>query len=61
LTSDQANAQTSKEGAYINGLYLEGAGWDYYKNYLIDAEPMKLHYEMPIIHMKPVINEGKVK
>jgi dynein heavy chain len=42
-------------------LYLEGAGWDYYKNYLIDAEPMKLHYEMPIIHMKPVINEGKVK
>jgi dynein heavy chain len=40
---------------------LEGAGWDYYKNYLIDAEPMKLHYEMPIIHMKPVINEGKVK
>lgn len=22
---------------------------------------MKLHYEMPIIHMKPVISEGKVK
>lgn len=61
LTADQANSQTSKDGAYINGLHLEGAGWDYYKNYLIDAEPMKLHYEMPIIHMKPVINEGKVK
>jgi dynein heavy chain len=61
LTADQASSQTTKEGAYINGLYLEGAGWDVNKNQLIDSEPMKLYQEMPIIHLKPLVNEGKVK
>jgi dynein heavy chain len=40
---------------------LEGAKWEYDKNYLDDAEPMKLYYNMPIIHFKPVITEGKSK
>eukprot|EP01017_Pseudomicrothorax_dubius_P013221 TRINITY_DN1573_c0_g1_i8.p1 TRINITY_DN1573_c0_g1~~TRINITY_DN1573_c0_g1_i8.p1 ORF type:complete len:621 (+),score=147.25 TRINITY_DN1573_c0_g1_i8:113-1975(+) len=42
-----------KEGVYINGLFLEGARWDHEKGYLIDAEPMKLHYSLPVIHIKP--------
>jgi len=50
-----------KEGAYISGMFIEGARWDYDKNYLIDAEPMKLNYPMPIIHFKPVIQESKSK
>jgi len=58
---DTTVTQAPKEGAYINGLFIEGARWDYDKNYLIDAEPMKLSYQMPIIHFKPVINEGKSK
>jgi len=39
---------------------LEGAKWDE-KNYIIDAEPMKLHDTMPIILFKPVYLEGKSK
>ena len=40
---------------------MEGAKWEYDKNYLIDAEAMKLFHPMPIIHFKPVIAEGKSK
>lgn len=61
LSVDGGSSSAPKEGAYISGLFLEGAKWDYDKNYLIDAEPMKLHYNMPIIHFKPVITEGKAK
>ena len=39
----------AKEGAYVNGLFIEGAKWDDTKNYIIDADPMKLYDEMPII------------
>jgi len=46
---------------FSKGLFLEGAGWDQNKNYLIDSEPMKLFSEMPIIHIKPLVNEGKIK
>jgi len=51
----------AKEGAYIDGLFLEGAKWDGDKIYIIEPEPMKLHCAMPIIHFKPVYHEGKAK
>lgn len=50
-----------KEGAYLSGFFIEGARWDYDKNFLIDAEPMKLNYPMPIIHFKPVVAESVKK
>lgn len=40
---------------------MEGARWDYDKNYLVDAEPMKLYYSMPIIHFRPIVSEAKTK
>lgn len=40
---------------------MEGAKWDTEKNYLMEAEAMKLNYEMPIIHFKPHFAEVKVK
>ena len=43
LPKDTHVGTPAKEGAYIEGLYLEGARWDSDKNYIIDAEPMKLH------------------
>lgn len=52
--------QAAKEGAYITGLFLEGAKWDE-KNYIIDAENMKLFDIMPIILFRPVSLEGKQK
>ena len=43
-----------KEGAYVKGLFLEGAGWSYDNSCLCEPEPMELIYSMPIIHFKPV-------
>ena len=43
-----------KEGAYIQGLFLEGAKWNFEEGYLADPEPMQLFAEMPVIHFKPV-------
>lgn len=51
----------AKEGAYIEGLFLEGARWDGEKNFIVEPEPMKLTCAMPIIHFKPVYVEGKPK
>lgn len=61
LPADTTVTQSPKEGAYVHGLFLEGARWDFDKNYLLDAEPMKLFYDMPVIHFKPIIAEAKPK
>ena len=51
----------AKEGAYISGLFLEGAKWDGDRNAITEPEPMKLFYRMPIIQFKPTYLEGKQK
>jgi len=43
-----------KEGSYIRGMFLEGAGWSYDNICLEDPEPMKLVVPMPVVHFKPV-------
>lgn len=48
-----------KEGVYIKGMYLEGAGWDHDSNCLCEPEPMELIVPMPIMHFKPVENKRK--
>ncbi|XXQ31513.1 AAA+ ATPase domain-containing protein [Plasmodiophora brassicae] len=46
-----------KDGAYIKGMFLEGARWDMDKMTLADAGPMELECRMPIVHFKPVDNK----
>ncbi|CEG44893.1 flagellar inner arm dynein 1 heavy chain beta [Plasmopara halstedii] len=48
-----------KDGAYIKGLILEGARWDFDHDCLTEPHPMQLHCEMPILHFRPV--EAKKK
>jgi len=48
-----------KDGAYVRGLFLEGAKWDGANSCLTDAAPLELVCSMPIIHFKPV--EAKKK
>ena len=52
--------QTPKEGVYIKGAFLEGAGWDFENGCLVEPEPMELIVPMPIIHFKPIENKKKV-
>jgi dynein heavy chain len=43
-----------KEGAYIKGLYLEGARWEMDNQTLAEAYPTELTSPMPIVYFKPV-------
>jgi dynein heavy chain len=52
---------SAKEGAYVRGLWLEGAGWSTEANALCEPRPMELIVPMPFIHFKPKRREGKVK
>ncbi|XP_051578639.1 dynein axonemal heavy chain 2 [Myxocyprinus asiaticus] len=49
-----------KDGVLIQGLYLEGAGWDKKASCLMEAEPMQLVCPMPTIHFKPVESRKRV-
>jgi dynein heavy chain len=50
-----------KEGAYIKGLFLEGAKWNSEESCLCEPEPMELSWPMPIIHFKPIKDKKKNK
>ncbi|CAF1063283.1 unnamed protein product [Rotaria sordida] len=51
--------QTPKDGVYVKGLFLEGAGWDKKNACLIEAEPMQLEVSMPTILFRPTENKKK--
>ncbi|XP_074478915.1 dynein axonemal heavy chain 2 [Sebastes fasciatus] len=48
-----------KDGVFVQGLYLEGAGWDKRNSCLVEAEPMQMVCPIPTIHFKPVENRKK--
>ena len=55
MALDEANIKDPpKDGAYIRGLYLEGASWNRKDSCLAEAAPMQLVTSVPIIHFKPV-------
>ena len=61
-TVDDANITTQpKDGVWIKGLFLEGAGWDKKSSCLVEPNPMQLSCSMPSIHFKPVESKKKVK
>nr|XP_022345562.1 dynein heavy chain 2, axonemal-like isoform X2 [Crassostrea virginica] len=61
MTVDDSNITgPPKDGVYIKGLYLQGAGWDKKNSILVEANPMQLVCLMPTIHFKPVENKKKV-
>merc|ERR1711988_546766 len=47
-------------GAYVTGLYLEGAGWDIQKSCLTRQKPKVLVEELPIIEIIPA-EAAKIK
>ena len=51
--------QPPKEGVYVKGTFLEGAGWDFENGCLCEPEPMELIVPMPIMLFKPVENKKK--
>lgn len=57
LTQNKTVADISevvKDGAFITGLYLEGAKWNMEKMCLMEPDVMELICTMPVIHFKPI-------
>ena len=44
------------EGVYCYGMYLEGCKWNYETHMLGDSDPKKLFIELPLLHLKPIID-----
>jgi len=42
----------AREGAYVTGMYLEGARWDLNSNCLDDSRPKEMFTRMPVINCK---------
>ena len=51
--------QHPTEGAYIYGMFLEGARWDNKNQCLTDANPLELIATMPTVHFQPSENKKK--
>jgi dynein heavy chain, axonemal len=58
MAEQTINAQP-KEGAYIRGLWLEGARWDVDLGTLAEPNPMELYCPMPIVQFRPVEKDKK--
>ena len=46
-----------REGAYISGVYLEGARWDVQMSYLVDSTLKEPATSMPVIYLKAVTSD----
>lgn len=53
------NLYAPDDGAYISGMYLEGATWDFEKYRLVESQAKILHTKAPIILLKPSIVKVK--
>ena len=49
------------DGAYVHGLFLEGARWDADKQVLAESRPKELTTELPIVHLLPIANRKAPK
>ncbi|CAG5135627.1 unnamed protein product, partial [Candidula unifasciata] len=49
----------AKDGVYVKGFFLEGAGWDKKSAVLIEASSVQLVVAMPTIQFKPVESRKK--
>lgn len=53
-------AVPSKNGAYIRGLFLEGARWDPEEHSLNDSRPKQLYTSLPVLHLDPQQHPQKI-
>lgn len=49
----------AKEGAYVTGMYLEGARWDANTNCLEDSRPKEMFTRLPVINCKAGLQQER--
>jgi dynein heavy chain len=50
---EKAKVQKADDGAYIRGLFMEGARWDVETHAIAESHPRELFIQMPFIHLLP--------
>jgi len=60
LFQDQVTEQP-EEGAYVHGLFIEGARWDVESACIMHSFHKELHSSMPVIHLKGVTAKEQTK
>jgi dynein heavy chain len=50
--------QKAADGCYVDGLFLDGAGWDAKRNVLAEQDPKVLFCPLNVMHMKPCESKG---
>ncbi|XP_055373642.1 dynein beta chain, ciliary isoform X2 [Condylostylus longicornis] len=50
-------SSSPKEGAFIHGLFIEGASWDCNANSIVELRPKELYSLMPVMYIKSIIQE----
>lgn len=65
LKSPEEVTAFAETGAYVHGLYLEGAAWELggqgQEGYLIEQKPKELHPKLPIVNVIAVTYDKKKK
>lgn len=51
-------SEKAEDGAYIDGLFMVGAGWDDSDQTVKESEPKQLDIEMPVIQIVPMENKN---
>ncbi|KAI3386968.1 hypothetical protein SNEBB_010455 [Seison nebaliae] len=54
IMEDQLPTSAPDDGAYIYGLFIEGARWDRKERTIDESTPKKLYDPMPVIWFKPI-------
>eukprot|EP00944_MAST-04C_sp_MAST-4C-sp1_P004548 g4548.t1 len=49
--------QHAKDGAFISGMYMQGARWDQKENAIAASLPKEMFYSMPVMLCKSVLRE----
>jgi len=50
---ERAKVQKADDGAYIRGLFMEGARWDVENHCIAESHPRELFVQMPFMHLLP--------
>ena len=50
-----ADHKKPDDGAYVRGLFLEGARWDAHKHVIAESNPRELFVPVPYIHLSPKV------
>lgn len=57
----QADKEKAEDGAYIYGLFMEGARWNVERHAIDESRPRELFAAMPYLHLLPKLKDDIVE